>query len=45
MARFRWARRCYIEDADDLSKIADRMCFSLVPEWLAHVWQRSAPRR
>ena len=42
-ARFRWVRRCYIQDADDLSKFVDRMDFSLTPEWLAHVWQRFGP--
>ena len=41
--RFRWVRRCYIQDADDLSKFVDRMDFSLTPEGLAHVWQRFGP--
>ena len=41
--RFRWVRRCYIQDADDLSKFVDRMDFSLTPEGLAHVWQQFGP--
>ena len=36
--RFRSVRRCYIQDAEDLSKCVDRMDFSLSPEWLAYVW-------
>ena len=28
-ARFRWVRRRYIQDADDVSKFVDRMDFSL----------------
>ena len=30
--RFRWVRRCFIQDADDLSKFVDPMDFSLAPD-------------
>ena len=36
--RFRWVRRCFIQDANDLSKFVDPMGFSLWPGWLAYVW-------
>ena len=41
--RFRWVRRCFIQDADDLSKFVDPMDFSLAPDWLAYVRQRFGP--
>ena len=41
--RFRWVRRCFIQDADDLGKFVDPMDFSLSPEWLAHARQRFGP--
>ena len=42
-ARFRWVRRCFIQDADDLSKFVDRMDFSLAPGCLDYVWRRFGP--
>ena len=41
--RFRWVRRCFIQDADDLSKFVDPMDFSLAPDWLAYVRQHFGP--
>ena len=35
--RFRWVRREFVQDADDLSKFVDKMDFGLRPDWLAHV--------
>ena len=35
--RFRWARRKFVQNTDDLSKWVDRMGFSLRPELLAYV--------
>ena len=40
-ARFRWVRREFVQDADDLSKVVDRMDFSLRPRTLDYVWQRA----
>ena len=39
--RFRWVRREFLQDADDLSKVVDRMDFSLKPSALDYVWQRA----
>ena len=35
--RFRWVRREFVQDADDLSKVIDKMDFGLRPDWLAYV--------
>ena len=35
--RFRWVKREFVQDADDLSKFADRMDFSLSDPWFKHV--------
>ena len=41
--RFRWVRRDLVQDADDLSKHADNMDFSLRPDWLSYVWRAFGP--
>ena len=41
--RFRWVRRECVQDADDLSKFADRMDFGLRPEWLDYVLGEYGP--
>ena len=41
--RFRWVRREYVQDADDLSKVVDRMDFGLRPDWLEHVLGKFGP--
>jgi len=35
--RFRWVRRDFVQDADDLSKFIDKLEFGLRPDWLAYV--------
>jgi hypothetical protein len=35
--RFRWVRREYVHDADDLSKFGDRMDFGLRPDLREYV--------
>ena len=41
--RFRWVPREQLQDADDLSKMVDRMDFSLAPEVLAYVLRAYGP--
>ena len=41
--RFGWVSRCFIQDADDLSKFVEPMDFSLSPTWLAYVWKHFGP--
>ena len=41
--RFRWVRREYVQDADDLSKFVDRMDFGLKPARLSETWRRLGP--
>jgi hypothetical protein len=41
--RFRWVRREYVQDADDLSKFVDRMGFGLGPDWLEYMSTEFGP--
>jgi hypothetical protein len=41
--RFRWVRREYVQDADDLSKFVDRMDFGLRPDWREYVSSKCGP--
>ena len=41
--RFRWVRREYVQDADDLSKFVDRMGFGFLPDWLEYMSTEFGP--
>jgi hypothetical protein len=42
-ARFRWVRREYVQDADNLSKFVGHMDFGLRPDWLENMSTEFGP--